>query len=52
MGGSTEQLPTCHFNTEGAAIVAVLVGGHKSHFSHVITPYLEQLQRMLVIVRH
>lgn len=52
MDGLTQPLPTCHFNTEGAAVVAVLVGDHKGHVSHVITPHLEQLQSVLVIVRH
>lgn len=51
-GGLKDPLPTCHLHGERAAVVAVLVGGHKSHFSHVITPHLEQLQCVLVIVRH
>lgn len=52
LGGPKDRLSTCHLHGEGAAVVAVLVGGHKGHFSCVIAPHLEQLQRVLVIVRH
>lgn len=45
-------LPTCHVHVEGAAVAAVLVGGHKHHLSNVSTPHLEQLQHVLVVIWH